>query len=102
MGNRALTLAVTLMAADTWLARASPCKKSKYAVNCISTTLENTVQLKVCKNFDDEEEREMALEFVIYPFTKSVAQTNGSGLGRIMVQFRNTDVIGDLTPCRGA
>ena len=59
MGNGALTLAVTLMAAEAWLVRASPCK-SKYAVSFISVALENKVQLKVYKNFDDEEEREMA------------------------------------------
>ena len=46
MGNGALTLAVTLMAADAWLARASPCK-SKHAVNFISVALENQVQLEV-------------------------------------------------------
>ena len=70
MGNGALTLAVTLMAADAWLARASPCK-SKFAVNFISVALENKVPLEVYKNFDGENEKRDGAEvcFIIYPLS---------------------------------
>ena len=70
MGKGALTLAVTLMVADTWLARASPCK-NKYVVNFISVALENQVPLEVYNNFDDENEKRDGAEvcFVIFPLS---------------------------------
>ena len=86
MGNEALTLAVTLMAVDAWLVRASPCK-SKYIVGFISVALKNRVQSEFVRVLMMRTRRETArkrgsLLRYIFPFTKSSGQMNGSGLGR--------------------
>ena len=84
MGNGALTLVVTLMAADAWLVKASP-DKSKYAINFISVALENKIQLEVYQNLMISIKNEIA--------RKSVS---------LYIPFYQVSWIDNLTPYLGA
>ena len=91
MGKGALTLAVTLLAADAWLVRASP-GKSKYAIDFISV-VENKVQQSI---------RTLMMRIKSEKARKSRGQIDGSDLWKTLVQIRNNDVVEDLTPNLGA